>query len=225
MTETPRVRDDVAFERTWLDDGSWVDVARGWLAGHEQVYDALSAQDRWQQGRIFRYDRWIDEPRVGSFWRTGDPPPHPVLVEAQRALRARYQVPLDGFAMAWYRDERDSQAFHRDRDLRWLDDTLIALLTLGARRPWLLRPRANRYDHEAPAGRHRRHRARGRRPARDGRGHPAGLGALGAQADPPGRRPYLDPVAVDVAPWPPGPGRLLPGPAPLLRSLAILTRP
>lgn len=146
----PHVRDDVAFERTWLDDGSWVDVARGWLAGHEQVYDALVAQDRWQQGRIFRYDRWVDDPRLGSYWRVGDPPPHPALVEAQRALRTRYRVPLDGFAMAWYRDERDSQAFHRDRDLRWLDETLIALLTLGARRPWLLRPRANRYDHEAP---------------------------------------------------------------------------
>jgi alkylated DNA repair dioxygenase AlkB len=146
----PHVRDDVAFERTWLDDGSWVDVARGWLAGHEQVYDALVAQDRWQQGRIFRYDRWVDDPRLGSWWRVGDPPPHPALVEAQRALRARYRVPLDGFAMAWYRDERDSQAFHRDRDLRWLDETLIALLTLGARRPWLLRPRVNRYDHEAP---------------------------------------------------------------------------
>ncbi|HET8621436.1 MAG TPA: hypothetical protein VFM27_20860 [Acidimicrobiales bacterium] len=146
----PHVRDDVAFERTWLDDGSWVDVARGWLAGHEQVYDAVVAQDRWQQGRIFRYDRWVDDPRLGSYWRVGDPPPHPALVEAQRALRTRYRVPLDGFAMAWYRDERDSQAFHRDRDLRWLDETLIALLTLGARRPWLLRPRANRYDHEAP---------------------------------------------------------------------------
>lgn len=146
----PHVRDDVAFERTWLDDGSWVDVARGWLAGHEQVYDALVAQDRWQQGRIFRYDRWVDDPRLGSYWRVGDPPPHPALVEAQRALRTRYRVPLDGFAMAWYRDERDSQAFHRDRDLRWLDETLIALLTLGARRPWLLRPRANRYGHEAP---------------------------------------------------------------------------
>jgi alkylated DNA repair dioxygenase AlkB len=146
----PHVRDDVAFERTWLDDGSWVDVARGWLAGHDQVYEALAGQDRWRQGRIFRFDRWIDDPRLGSSWHVGDPPPHPALVDAHRALRARYQVPLDGFAMAWYRDGRDSQAFHRDRDLRWLDETLIALLTLGARRPWLLRPRSGRYDHEAP---------------------------------------------------------------------------
>jgi alkylated DNA repair dioxygenase AlkB len=33
--------------------------------------------------------------------------------------------------------------------MRWLDDTVIGVLSLGARRPWLLRPRANRYDHGA----------------------------------------------------------------------------
>ena len=43
-------------------------------------------------------------------------------------------------ALAHYRNERDSVAFHRDRELRWLDDTLIGVLSLGARRPWLLRP-------------------------------------------------------------------------------------
>ena len=150
MSEEPHIRDDVEFERMWLDDGSWVDVARGWLAGHEMVYETLTAQDRWNQGRIFRYDRWIDEPRLSSSHTPGATPPHPVLIEAQKVLRRRYQVPLDGFALGWYRDERDSQAFHRDTDLRWLDDTLIALLTLGAQRPWLLRPRANRYAHEAP---------------------------------------------------------------------------
>jgi len=47
-----------------------------------------------------------------------------------------------------YRDGRDGMAFHRDRDLRWLDDTVVALLVLGDRRPFRLRPRANRYAHE-----------------------------------------------------------------------------
>jgi alkylated DNA repair dioxygenase AlkB len=150
VPDAPHVRPDVAFERTWLDDDSWVDVARGWLVGADEVYDALTAQERWSQGRIFRYDRWVDVPRLGSVHRPGTPPPHPVLAEAQRAVQQRYKVQFAGFALAWYRDGRDSQAFHRDRDLRWLDDTVIALLSLGAQRPWLLRPRANRYDHEAP---------------------------------------------------------------------------
>jgi alkylated DNA repair dioxygenase AlkB len=54
--------------------------------------------------------------------------------------------------MIQYRDGRDGQAFHRDTDMKWLDDTVIAILSLGARRPWLLRPRANRYDHSDGRG-------------------------------------------------------------------------
>ena len=44
--------------------------------------------------------------------------------------------------MIQYRNAADGQAFHRDTDMRWLDDTIIAMLSLGARRPWLLRPAA-----------------------------------------------------------------------------------
>ena len=52
----------------------------------------------------------------------------------------RYRVRFDGVALVQYRDERDGVGFHRDRELRWLDDTVIGVLTLGARRPWLVRP-------------------------------------------------------------------------------------
>jgi alkylated DNA repair dioxygenase AlkB len=69
-----------------------------------------------------------------------------------RALQQRHRVRFDGFGMILYRDGRDGQAFHRDTDMRWLDDTVIAILTLGARRPWLLRPRTNRHDHSPGRG-------------------------------------------------------------------------
>jgi alkylated DNA repair dioxygenase AlkB len=146
----PAVRRGVSVERTWLDERSWVDVVRGWVEGAEVLYDTLVRSVRWRQGRLFRYERWIDERRMGAGYGAGQVPPDPAIADAQRALRARYGVPFDGFGLGWYRDGRDFQAFHRDRDLRWLDDTLIALLVLGARRPFHLRPRANRYVHEAP---------------------------------------------------------------------------
>src|SRR5262249_33079312 len=44
-------------------------------------------------------------------------------------------------ALNYYRDGRDSVAWHADRELRVLDDTLIAIVTLGVRRPFLLRPK------------------------------------------------------------------------------------
>ena len=76
--------------------------------------------------------------------------PHPSLLDAQGSLQSTYGVRFGAMAFAWYRDGRDSVAFHRDRELRWLDDTVIAVLTLGARRPWLVRPRTNRFAHELP---------------------------------------------------------------------------
>lgn len=144
------VRDDVEFERVWLDDRSWVDVGRGWLAGADALHETLAEQAQWRQGRLWRYERWVEEPRLYGSSLAGGEFLHPVLPELQRALQARYRVTFGGTALALYRDGRDGVAFHRDRELRWLDDTVIGVLSLGQRRPWLLRPRTNRFAHSAP---------------------------------------------------------------------------
>jgi hypothetical protein len=146
----PALAADPVVERVWLDDTSWVDVSRGWLDNSTALYRAAVDGVAWSQGRLFRYDRWIAEPRLGGYWKVGDDPVDPVVLDAHRALQHRYRVRFDGFAWAWYRDGSDSVAFHRDREMRWLDDTVIAILTLGVRRPFLLRPRANRYAHADP---------------------------------------------------------------------------
>ena len=139
------------FERIQLDEGSWVEVARGWLdADADELFTALRDDVPWQASRLFRYDHWVEERRLGSMWRPGRPLPHPALADVHRALQQRYKVRFDGFGLIHYRDGGDGQAFHRDTDMRWLDDTLICILSLGTRRPWLLRPRAHRYD-DGPA--------------------------------------------------------------------------
>ena len=133
-----------------------------------------------------------------------------------RWLTHRYRVRFDGYALAWYRDGRDSQAFHRDRELRYLDDTVIAVLSLGARRPWLLRPRAHRDRHDLE-----RHGA-----THDLAPGPGDLLVMGGrcQADfehsvpkvhGAARRSRLGAVALDVGPRPTGGGRLVPRPPPV----------
>ena len=150
MGESPiHVDRDVAVERLDLGDGAWVDVARGWLVGADELFAHLRDTVAWQTSRLFRYDHFVEEKRVGSSWRPGGPLPHEALAEATRALQHRYRVDFGGFAMMQYRAGTDGQAFHRDTDMRWLDDTVIAILSLGAQRPWLLRPRAKRYDHQS----------------------------------------------------------------------------
>lgn len=126
-----------------------MDVVRGLVPEGDAIHDELAASVPWKQRRIFRYERWIDEPRLGG-WQEGDQR-HPALREAEAWISARYRVPFDGVALAQYRDERDSVAFHRDRELRWLEDTVIGVLSLGTQRPWLMLPltgrRADADDH------------------------------------------------------------------------------
>jgi alkylated DNA repair dioxygenase AlkB len=143
---------DVTVERIELSDGAWVDVARGWLAGADELFAHLRDAVPWATSRLFRYDHYVEENRLGASWRRGSPLPHPVLADVTRAIQHRYGVQFDGFGMMLYRDGRDGQAFHRDTDMRWLDDTIIAVLTLGATRPWLLRPRSSRHDHDPGRG-------------------------------------------------------------------------
>lgn len=143
------INPEATVERTALDDTSWVDVSRGWLADHDEVFNVLRTTVAWRSTKLFRYERAVEERRLSAGWRRGQPLPHPSLAEATRWIQNRYKTLFDGFAMVQYRDKADGQGFHRDTDMRWLDDTIIAVLTLGATRPWLLRPRANRYTDSA----------------------------------------------------------------------------
>jgi alkylated DNA repair dioxygenase AlkB len=143
---------DATVERIQLDEGSWVDVVRGLVTEPGEVFEAVHSRTRWSQGRLYRYDHFVDEQRLGAGWRVGQPVAHPLLLEVHRHLQTAYGKRFDSFGFALYRDGHDGQAFHRDRDMRWLDDTIIALLTLGGRRPWFLRPRVHRHDHEAWEG-------------------------------------------------------------------------
>jgi alkylated DNA repair dioxygenase AlkB len=129
---------DPIVERVPLGASSWLDVVRGLVVDADRVHDDLVASVNWEQGRVFRYERWIDEPRLSAYQRTATA--HPALQAVQSWLSARYRVRYEGVALAHYRDARDSVAWHRDRELRYLDDTVIGVLSLGARRHFLLRP-------------------------------------------------------------------------------------
>lgn len=150
--EVATLHPEPTVERIELDDRSWVDVVRGWVLDSDEVFDAATTGVKWRGGQVYRYDHWVDEPRLGGYWKVGVEAAHPVVLDAHRWLQHRYRVRFDGCAWAWYRDGADSVAFHRDREMRWLDDTVIAILTLGAQRPFLLRPRASRFADDGRSG-------------------------------------------------------------------------
>ena len=135
------MRGDARFDRRSLDDRSWVDLARDFLHGADTLFDVLCTSVPWTQGRRWMYDREVADPRLSRWYDAGEAVPHDALVAIRDAIAARYGVPLGSLGLNYYRDGQDSVAFHRDRELRYLDDTLIAIVTLGGQRPFLVRPR------------------------------------------------------------------------------------
>jgi hypothetical protein len=79
----------------------------------------------------------------------------PLLRQTDMHLRAAYRQPMEGVAAILYRTGDDFQGMHSDREMRWLDDTLIAIVVLGQRRPFVIRERTRWVDSLAqrvPAG-------------------------------------------------------------------------
>ncbi|GAA1292677.1 alpha-ketoglutarate-dependent dioxygenase AlkB [Saccharothrix xinjiangensis] len=142
----PALRPLTALRRTALDDGAWVDVLPGWLTGADAVFQHLADQVPWRAERRKMYERVVDVPRLLSFYDEQAPLPHPVLIEARTALSDRYRdelgEPFRTAGLCYYRDGRDSVAWHGDTIGRGAThDTMVAILSVGTPRTLALRPR------------------------------------------------------------------------------------
>ncbi|MEU6919254.1 alpha-ketoglutarate-dependent dioxygenase AlkB family protein [Streptomyces olindensis] len=146
------------IRRTDLGFGAWLDVLPGWLSGSDELFEQLAAEVPWRAERRQMYDHVVDVPRLLAFYGAGDPLPHPVLTEARDALSAHYAEelgePFTTAGLCYYRDGRDSVAWHGDRIGRGArEDTMVAILSVGAPRDLLLRPmRGGRATVRRPLG-------------------------------------------------------------------------
>ena len=135
-----------SVRRVPLSRGAWVDLRPGWLAGSGAVFGALVESVPWRAERRHMYDRVVDVPRLLCFYGEGEPLPDPALTAALRALNAHYGAelgePFRTAGLCLYRDGRDSVAWHGDTTGRGSrEDTMVAILSLGTPRAFLLRPR------------------------------------------------------------------------------------
>lgn len=127
------------LRRTDLGAGAWIDHRPEWVEVHEALMEALWTTMRWQAHRRRMYDRVVDVPRLVASWPE-DGPGHPLIPELAVALSRHYGRPLPGISFAAYRDGRDSVAFHGDRLGPAREDAIVAIIALGTRRRFLLRP-------------------------------------------------------------------------------------
>jgi alkylated DNA repair dioxygenase AlkB len=151
-TGEPRVDEQARTVRVELDECSWIDVTRTWLLGADSLLDVLVRRVDWRRGRRPMFDRMLDDPRLSRWYLRGERRPDPAFDAMQASLEARLGVALPSVACNYYRDGDDSVAWHADRELRELSDTRVAIVTLGARRPFLVRPMGGGRSHDlAPA--------------------------------------------------------------------------
>lgn len=132
--------------RVALTDGAWIDLRPGWIEGADELFERLREHVPWRAERRQMYERVVAVPRLLSFYDDGDRLPDRALDQAKAALDRHYAgelgEPFRTAGLCLYRDGRDSVAWHGDTLGRGsTEDTMVAIISLGAPRPLLLRSR------------------------------------------------------------------------------------
>lgn len=134
------------LRRTDLGHGAWIDVLPQWLRGADTLFETLVRDVAWRAEQRVMYERVVAVPRLLAFFGPHDPLPHPALTAARTELGEHYAAelgePFTTAGLCFYRDGRDGVAWHGDTSGRGSsEDTMVAILSLGAPRHLALRPR------------------------------------------------------------------------------------
>ena len=122
MTTDLAIDRRAAARRIELGGGSWVDLVEGFVRDPVGEFDRIHQDAPWVQSEVLRYDTYVPERRLGAALR---PDSVPMLRQADLHLAATYRQRFTGVAALLYRDGEDFQGLHSDREMRWLDDTLL----------------------------------------------------------------------------------------------------
>lgn len=137
-----------------------LDIEDGLLFFHERwlpaeasaaAFSALRAETPWKAEQIRMFGTLIDVPRRTAWY--GDPGATyvysglrndplawtPVLAALRDAVAAAAGAPMNSVLLNWYRDGRDSMGWHADAEPELGPDPVIASLSLGAPRRFVLR--------------------------------------------------------------------------------------
>jgi alkylated DNA repair dioxygenase AlkB len=123
-----------------LDEHSSITHVHGFIRGHQALMDEMSALDGWEQRRRWMFDRMVDEPRLTNEYNNVAEAPA-ILIDIAHALSDYCGVRYDRLWMNWYRNNRDSTSWHADRPANVPDTAIVPVLSLGATRRFLIRPR------------------------------------------------------------------------------------
>jgi alkylated DNA repair dioxygenase AlkB len=147
--ETARRADQPAIDTTFktvrrvrLDAHSWVEHVPAWFGPHEQLTSDLLRVADWKQHDRWMFNRMVREPRLTATYPMLRDAPLLTLHNIAAALSMHYGVPYDGLWLNQYRDHHDSTSWHVDWPSCKRDECIVPVLSLGATRRFLMKPRA-----------------------------------------------------------------------------------
>lgn len=139
-------RDEPSFDERFsrlarrdLPQGAWYDHQKDFIGGHQTLFEILVRTTRFRTAQEKMYERTVDVPRLVASL-PDDGAGHPLIARIQRALGDHYGEAFPRVSLALYRDGRDSVAWHGDRVARQMSTALVATVSLGEPRRFLLRP-------------------------------------------------------------------------------------
>jgi alkylated DNA repair dioxygenase AlkB len=133
--------DFAGIERQDIGRGAWLDFLPRWVLGSDRLFEDLEAGVSWQRHQMMMYDRIVDQPRLSAALAPEEWKSWPLLLEMAAALSGRYREEFSTCWVNFYRDGRDGVAWHGDRTGRREPEALVAIISLGHPRRFLLRPK------------------------------------------------------------------------------------
>jgi alkylated DNA repair dioxygenase AlkB len=143
-------------ERYTLDDECHVQKWPAWLdlESAASVHQALLTELQWEQRSVQIFGRWVPQPRLIA-WAGAVPyrysgltlevsPPSPTVARLLGSVNEQVTADFNHVLLNRYRDGNDSMGWHADDEAELGPAPLIASVSLGAARPFLLKPKGGR---------------------------------------------------------------------------------
>lgn len=151
----------MTLKRTELGRGAFYDYDPAWMTADDarRLFNELVATIPWEQRAIRVFGREVMQPRLIAW--AGDVPyrysgqtlePRPIppsLAPVLEAVRAECNVPFNHILLNRYRDGHDNMGMHADDERELGKDPVIAALSLGTARRFVLRPKNRNAKHRA----------------------------------------------------------------------------
>jgi alkylated DNA repair dioxygenase AlkB len=129
-------------KRIAIDAHSWVEIVPGWMSGSRILLERLTTSVPWKQHDRRLFEQIFREPRLTAEYRSLRDAPERALLDAASALSQHYRIEYDSLWLNLYRNGHDSTGWHRDRFSCRRPECIVPVLTLGATRRFLIKPRA-----------------------------------------------------------------------------------